>query len=91
MTMIFPATSRPAISGLSAGFFRRIGGLARALAAYWDRRAAIKVLSERDDRELRDIGLLRSQIEAAVSGSFYPGMARMRSLSMGAPRERRDR
>jgi uncharacterized protein YjiS (DUF1127 family) len=91
MTMIFPAANRPAISGLSAGFLHRIGALARAMAAYWDRRAAIRALSERDDRELRDIGLLRSQIEVAVSGNFYSDMARMRSLSISAPRERRDR
>ena len=30
---------------------------AHAVAAYWDRRAAIKALRQLDDRELRDIGL----------------------------------
>jgi uncharacterized protein YjiS (DUF1127 family) len=43
-----------------------------------ERRAAIKALLERDDRELRDIGLVRSQIEAAVGGVFNPDMGRMR-------------
>jgi uncharacterized protein YjiS (DUF1127 family) len=69
------ATSRPAIAGPSGGFVRRIGALAHALAAYWERRAAIRILSERDDRELRDIGLLRSQIEGAVGGAFSPHRA----------------
>jgi uncharacterized protein YjiS (DUF1127 family) len=48
------------------------------VAAHWERRAAIKVLLERDDRELRDIGLVRSQIEAAVGGAVNPEMGRMR-------------
>jgi uncharacterized protein YjiS (DUF1127 family) len=48
------------------------------VAAHWERRAAIKMLLERDDRELRDIGLVRSQIEAAVGGAFNPDMGRMR-------------
>jgi uncharacterized protein YjiS (DUF1127 family) len=39
-------------------------GVARHFAC----RAAINSLSELDDRALRDIGLLRCQIEAAVHG-----------------------
>ena len=39
---------------------------------YLERRAAIKALRELDDRELRDIGIVRSQIEAAVGGVFNP-------------------
>jgi uncharacterized protein YjiS (DUF1127 family) len=31
-----------------------------------------------DDRALRDIGIARSQIEAAVGGALSPGMARFR-------------
>lgn len=72
MTMIFSATPRAAIAGSSGVFARCAGALAHAVLAYWARRTAIKILSERDDRELRDIGLLRSQIEAAVSGAFNP-------------------
>ena len=63
---------------LWGGPVRRIGIWARAVAAHWERRAAIKMLLERDDRELRDIGLVRSQIEAAVGGAFNPEMGRMR-------------
>jgi uncharacterized protein YjiS (DUF1127 family) len=75
MTTIFSAMSQGAIAGPSGGFFRRIGLLAHAVLAYWERRSAIKILSERDDRELRDIGILRSQIEAAVGGAFNPHRA----------------
>jgi uncharacterized protein YjiS (DUF1127 family) len=38
------------------------------IARYFVRRAAIASLRELDDCELRDIGLARSQIEAAVDG-----------------------
>jgi uncharacterized protein YjiS (DUF1127 family) len=41
---------------------------ARDIAHYFVRRAALKRLREFNDRELRDIGLARSQIEAAVYG-----------------------
>ena len=39
------------------------------LLAWGERRAAIKTLRQLDDRALRDIGLYRGQIEAAVYGS----------------------
>ena len=38
------------------------------IAHYFDRRAAVKRLGELNDRELRDIGLSRGQVEAAVYG-----------------------
>jgi uncharacterized protein YjiS (DUF1127 family) len=41
---------------------------ARDIARYFSRRAALKHLRECNDRELRDIGLARGQIEAAVYG-----------------------
>jgi uncharacterized protein YjiS (DUF1127 family) len=72
MTMISSAASQAPIAGTSGGLLRWIGVLAQALVDHLARRAAIKVLSQRDDRELRDIGLLRSQIEDAVSGAFHP-------------------
>jgi uncharacterized protein YjiS (DUF1127 family) len=46
--------------------------LAQGVVTYWARREAIKVLSEMDDRALRDIGIARSQIEAAVCGVVDP-------------------
>jgi uncharacterized protein YjiS (DUF1127 family) len=54
---------------------KRPGAFAQLFSACWDgiaryfvRRAAIKRLHELDDRALRDIGLVRSQIEPAVDG-----------------------
>ena len=41
---------------------------ARDIAHYFGRRADLKRLREFNDRELRDIGLSRGQIEAAVCG-----------------------
>jgi uncharacterized protein YjiS (DUF1127 family) len=41
---------------------------ARDIAHYFARRTALKRLREFNDRELRDIGLSRGQIEAAVYG-----------------------
>jgi uncharacterized protein YjiS (DUF1127 family) len=41
---------------------------ARDIAHYFSRRAALKRLREFNDRELRDIGLSRGQVEAAVYG-----------------------
>jgi uncharacterized protein YjiS (DUF1127 family) len=43
-----------------------------AIAGYFVRRAAVATLRELDDRALRDIGLARSQIEAAVHGLVTP-------------------
>jgi uncharacterized protein YjiS (DUF1127 family) len=77
MTVIFSGAARRATAGRLSGFFRWIGCCAAALAARWERRAAIKALRERDDRELRDIGLARWQIEAAVGGALNPAMGKL--------------
>ena len=78
MTSLSQSPVQASIPSLSGGWVRWIGAGAHAAAAYWERRAAIRTLLERDDRELRDIGLVRSQIEAAVGGAFNPHMGRMR-------------
>jgi uncharacterized protein YjiS (DUF1127 family) len=78
MTMMFSSAAEPAIPVSSGGFVRRIEGWAYALIGFWERRAAIKALQELDDRALRDIGLARCQIEAAVGGALNPEMARPR-------------
>jgi uncharacterized protein YjiS (DUF1127 family) len=49
----------------------------KRIARYFAHRAAITSLRELDDRSLRDIGLTRSQIEAAVHG-FIPAPNRAR-------------
>jgi uncharacterized protein YjiS (DUF1127 family) len=47
------------------------------LATYWVRREAIKTLEQLDERALRDIGLPRCHIEAAVNGVTNPDLALM--------------
>jgi uncharacterized protein YjiS (DUF1127 family) len=78
MTTISQSPAQPSTSNLWGGLVHWIGIWADAVAADRERRAAIKALLERDDRELRDIGIVRSQIEAAVGGAFNPEMGRMR-------------
>jgi len=56
------ATKRP------GAFSRLLNACCDGVAVYFARRAAIATLRELDDRTLRDIGLARSQIEAAVGG-----------------------
>jgi uncharacterized protein YjiS (DUF1127 family) len=72
---LMSSTERPVMAGV---FIRWIGACAHALAVHFDRRAAIKALHELDDRALRDIGLARCHIEAAVGGALNPEMARLR-------------
>ncbi|CAN7329615.1 DUF1127 domain-containing protein [Bradyrhizobium sp. LjRoot220] len=74
MTTMPQAAAQPAISLSSGGLLRRFGIWAHAIAVYLDRRAAIKALRQLDDRELRDIGLNRSQIEDAVRGLADPDL-----------------
>ena len=78
MSTMSQAAARPAISLNSGGFLRRFGSCAYALAAYLDRRAAMEMLRQMDDRELRDIGLTRSHIEQAVCGVSDPELGRLR-------------
>jgi uncharacterized protein YjiS (DUF1127 family) len=63
-----PTAVRPATPGVLGRFVRRIGSWLRAVAADWDRQAAMKALHQLDDRALRDIGISRGQIERAVHG-----------------------
>ena len=78
MTMISSAAGQPASQSPPAGLGRLLVSWLHGLVTYSARREAIKLLSEMDDRELRDIGIVRSQIEAAVGGALNPGMARRR-------------
>jgi uncharacterized protein YjiS (DUF1127 family) len=78
MTTMSNAAGRPADTTASGGIVRWIGRGAIALADYCERRAAIRALLQRDDRELRDIGLLRSEIELAVRGGFGADVRRGR-------------
>jgi uncharacterized protein YjiS (DUF1127 family) len=77
MTTVSQSPAPTAFPNLVGGLIRQIEVRAYALATYWERRAAIKALSEMDDRQLRDIGLARSQIELAVfGGTANPDMGR---------------
>jgi uncharacterized protein YjiS (DUF1127 family) len=78
MTTLSQSTAQPAIPNILGGFVRRTGIWAHALVAYLERRFAIKTLRQLDDRALRDIGIARCHIEAAVGGAFNPDMGRFR-------------
>ena len=82
MSTMSQAATRPAMSLNSGGFFRRVGTRfgtwAYVLVDRLHRRAAIKTLRQMNERELRDIGLTRSQIEDAVSGLANPDVWRPR-------------
>ena len=60
---------QPAVTVRPGRYTRRLfHAWARDIAQYFVRRAALKRLAELNDRELRDIGLARGEIEAAVYG-----------------------
>jgi uncharacterized protein YjiS (DUF1127 family) len=61
-------TVGPAGTKRRGALSRLLGACRDGIVVYFQRRAAIKSLSELDDRALRDIGLVRSQIEAAALG-----------------------
>jgi uncharacterized protein YjiS (DUF1127 family) len=66
LTIFRPATARRS----GASFRRLLDGLAHEIVRYFVCRSAIKTLGELSDHELRDIGLVRSQIAAAVHGAM---------------------
>jgi uncharacterized protein YjiS (DUF1127 family) len=70
---------QPAVTVRPGRYVRRLfRAWARDIAHYFVRRAALKRLHELHDRELRDIGLARGEIEAAVYGFVSrPGQGRL--------------
>jgi uncharacterized protein YjiS (DUF1127 family) len=78
MTTISSPAAQPSIPNPLSGMVRWAGKGALALAAYLERRAAIKALRQLDDRALRDIGIVRCRIEAAVTGNADPELGRLR-------------
>ena len=69
MTTIYTTAHAAPATTAFGGFTRAIADWANGLAAHWVRREAIKNLQALDDRALRDIGIHRSNIEAAVKGN----------------------
>ena len=70
---------RPEVTSRRGAFFRLVSACSDGITRYLFRRAAIASLRKLDDRMLRDIGLERSQIEAAACGFIAPsGQRRMR-------------
>jgi len=68
MSATLSTTVRPAATKRPGALSRLLGACHDGIVGYFVRRAAIKRLNELDDRALRDLGLVRSQIEAAALG-----------------------
>ena len=66
--MFAAASIASAATGRTGTFSRLFSACLDSIERHVARRAAIEWLRELDDRALRDIGLARSQIEAAVHG-----------------------
>jgi len=69
---------RPAVTKRANAFGQILRACCDGIARHFVRRTAIATLRELDDHALRDIGIARSQIEAAVDGFItLPDQARM--------------
>jgi uncharacterized protein YjiS (DUF1127 family) len=69
MSAMLSTLFQPAVTVRPGRYVRQLFyAWAHDIAHYFVRRAALKRLREFNDRELRDIGLARGQIEAAVCG-----------------------
>ena len=68
MSAILTTIVRPEVTKTPGAFPRLVSACWEGMTRYFVRRAAIARLGELDDRALRDIGLVRSQIEPAVDG-----------------------
>ena len=77
MTTISQTAGQPASRKSPAGFFGLLGRWVNDVVTYFAHREAIKTLSELDDRALRDIGVERGRIEAAVRGGIDPEFGRI--------------
>jgi uncharacterized protein YjiS (DUF1127 family) len=77
-TTISSTAGQPASRNLSGGFVRALGIVVNGIVTYFANREAIKTLSELDDRALRDIGIERGRIEAAVRGGLDAEFGRIR-------------
>ena len=77
MSAVLPIITRPVSAKRSEALLRLPAALCQAIARYFAHRAAIADLREYDEHALHDIGIARSQIEAAVHGLVpRPGCGR---------------
>jgi uncharacterized protein YjiS (DUF1127 family) len=77
MTTISRTAGQPVIFTAMGGFFRLLGKSVNGIVNHLARRQAIQTLHELDDRALRDIGIERSRIDAAVRGTIDPDYGRI--------------
>jgi uncharacterized protein YjiS (DUF1127 family) len=78
MSATLVAIVRPEVTKRPGALTQLFDACWNGIARYFVRRAAIASLRGLDDRVLREIGLARSQIEAAVYGfTTQPDQARM--------------
>jgi uncharacterized protein YjiS (DUF1127 family) len=70
MSITLPSFTQPAATRRFRRLVRIVFGWTRNIARHFADRDAIKNLSELSDRELRDIGITRDQIEDAVRGTM---------------------
>jgi uncharacterized protein YjiS (DUF1127 family) len=79
MSATLSTLSHPAVTVRPGRYVRQLfQAWTGDIAHYFDRRAALKHLGELNDRELRDIGLTRGPVEAAVCGFMIrPDRARI--------------
>lgn len=73
MSAVLPTIARPVAVNRSEALLRLPGALYRAIGRHLIHRAAIASLRECDEHALHDIGIGRSQIEAAVRGRIPRG------------------
>ena len=72
MSVTLATLARPEATKRPAAFTRLVCACWDAMTRYFVRRAAVASLRALDDHVLRDIGLERSQIKAAVEGGITP-------------------
>lgn len=92
MPAILSTIILPAVTKGPSAFFRLLGAACEGIAGYLSRRTAIACLHGLDDHALRDIGLDRFQIEAAVFGLFtFSGQADEGMMTFAAAMDPRGR
>ena len=92
MPAIFSAIVLPAVTKGPGVFSRLLSAVCEGITGYLGRRTAVACLHNLDDRALRDIGLARFQIEAAVYGLFtFSGQADEGTMTFAAAMDPRGR